>query len=32
MVGKIVSNKSDVAETLNNFFVTTTDSLGIIEN
>ena len=30
--GKIVSNESDVAETFNNFFVTITDSLGIIEN
>ena len=29
---KVVSNESDVAETLNNFFVTITDSLGIIEN
>ena len=30
--GKVVSNESDVAETFNNFFVTITDSLGIIEN
>ena len=30
--GKIVSNESDIAETLNNFFVTITYSLGIIEN
>ena len=30
--GKIVSNESDVAETFNKFFVTITDSLGIIEN
>ena len=27
-----MSNESDVAETFNNFFVTITDSLGIIEN
>ena len=30
--GKIVSNESEVAETFNNFFVTITDSLGIVEN
>ncbi len=30
--GKIVSNESEVAETFNNFFVTITESLGIIEN
>ena len=27
-----MSNESDVAETFNNFFITITDSLGIIEN
>ena len=27
-----MSNEFDVAETFNNFFVTITDSLGIIEN
>ena len=30
--GKIMSNESEVAETFNNFFVTITDSLGIVEN
>ena len=30
--GEIVSNESEVAETFNNYFVTITDSLGIIEN
>ena len=30
--GKIMSNDSEVAETVNNFFVTITDSLGIVEN
>ena len=30
--GKIVSNESEVAETFNNFFVTITDALGIVEN
>ena len=30
--GKIVSKESDVAETFNDFFVTITDSLGIVEN
>ena len=29
---KIISNDEEVAETLNNYFVTVTDSLGIIEN
>ena len=27
-----MSNESEVAETFNNFFVTVTDSLGIVEN
>ena len=27
-----MSNESEEAETLNNFFVTITDSLGIVEN
>ena len=30
--GKIMSNESGVAETFNNFFVTITDSLGIVKN
>ena len=30
--GKIISSESEVAETFNNFFVTITDSLGIVEN
>ena len=30
--GKIVSNESEVAETFDDFFVTITDSLGIVEN
>ena len=30
--GEIVSNESDVAETFNDFFVTITESLGVIEN
>ena len=29
---KIISNDEEVAETLNNYFVTSTDSLGITEN